>query len=83
MRIPFVDMSLGRFGRVPSSIAIAPWAHGVWLVDSPEGGAGFSPSVGVGVIGFFDLLRLDVGRALRGSGWLVSIDVTRDLWPVL
>lgn len=82
-RIPFVDMSLGRFGRVPSTISLAPWAHGVWMVDSPTTGAAFSPSVGLGVIGFFDLLRIDVGRALRGGGWLVSFDVSRDLWPVL
>jgi hypothetical protein len=34
------------------------------------------------VLGLFDLLRLDVGKATRG-GWLVSIDVARDLWPVL
>lgn len=53
------------------------------MVDSPTSDAAFSPSVGVGVIGFFDLLRLDVGRTLRGNRWLVSLDVTRDLWPVL
>lgn len=83
VRIPFVPLNLGRFGRVPSTLTLAPWAHGVWL-DVPAGGVdAFSPSVGAGAIGLFDLLRVDVGRTLRGDGWLFSIDVTRDLWPVL
>jgi hypothetical protein len=83
VRIPFVAMSLGRFGRVPSTLTMAPWAHGVWL-DTPAGATNaFSPSAGLGMLGFFDLVRVDVGRTLRGDRWMFSIDLTRDLWPVL
>jgi hypothetical protein len=86
-RIPFVALNLGRFGRVPSTLTLAPWAHGV-LVDRPMGGPmgtdeRFFPSVGLGVLGFFDLVRFDVGRTLVGRSWMFSMDVTRDLWPVL
>ena len=42
------------------------------------------PSVGVGLIGFFDLVRLDVARGLRSSGrWTFSIDVARGFWSIL
>ncbi len=78
-RIPFVDLSLGRFGRVPSSLTLAPYVHGAWVDDD----IGVRPSVGLGIIGFFDLLRVDVARTVRGSDWLFSLDLTRDLWPVL
>lgn len=86
-RIPFVDMSLGRFGRVPSTLTIAPFLHAVWteggVGPSVGNGSAFRPSAGLGVVGFFDLLRLDVARTLHGSRWMFSIDVSRDLWPVL
>jgi hypothetical protein len=39
--------------------------------------------VGIGVIGLFDLLRLDLARPLRGGGWLLSLDVTRPFWSSL
>ncbi len=86
-RVPFVQLDLGRFGRVPSAVVLAPWAHAVWL-DAPRGSSragGWFPSVGIGAIGLFDLLRIDVGRSLtdRGGRWLFSIDVDRHLWPVL
>ena len=47
------------------------------------GGWSSYPSVGVGVIGFFDLLRIDVARTLRGGRWLFSVDAARDFWKVL
>jgi len=84
-RVPFLAIDLGRFGRVPSSLVVAPWAHATWL-HAPDGGAqGWFPSVGLGAIGLFDLLRVDVGRSVgsRGGRWLLSIDVDRQLWPVL
>lgn len=81
-RVPFVPMRLGRFGRVPSSLLLAPYVHQA-LVRDAEGGWDGHPSVGVGVLGLFDLLRVDVAKPLRGRGWLFSIDVAREFWPVL
>jgi hypothetical protein len=82
-QIPFVALDLGRFGRVPSTLTLAPFLHGVWI-DGGSAGAAFHPSVGIGTLALFELLRVDVARTLRGRPrWMVSLDVTRDLWPVL
>jgi hypothetical protein len=45
--------------------------------------AGWYPGVGIGALLFFDLLRVDVARGLRNGRWTFSLDVTRDLWPIL
>jgi len=83
-RVPFVPINLGRFGRVPATLVLAPYLHGVWI-GRPVGGVdgGWHPSLGVGTIGFFDLLRVDVARGLRDGRWMFSLDVARELWPVL
>ncbi len=81
-RVPFVPISLGRFGRVPSSVVLAPYGHVAAVRGTAGDWHGFS-SVGVGVIGFFDLFRLDVARTLRGGRWLFSVDVAREFWHVL
>lgn len=81
-RVPFLALDLGRFGRVPSQLTLAPYVHAAWVGDGPS--AGWWPSVGLGTIGVFDLLRVDVARTLRGPArWMFSVDVSRDLWPVL
>ena len=45
--------------------------------------AGWYPSAGIGVLSFFDLLRLDVARGMRDGRWTFSLDVSRDFWPIL
>jgi hypothetical protein len=46
--------------------------------------AGAYPSLGVGALTFFDLVRLDVARGVGRSGrWLFTVDVARDFWRVL
>jgi len=82
-RIPFIPIDLGRFGRVPSTLTVAPYVHGT-LVNRPiRGDAGWHPAVGVAAIGFFDLVRIDVARGLRGGTWMFSLDIAREFWPVL
>ncbi|MBL8997017.1 MAG: hypothetical protein JNL44_06830 [Gemmatimonadetes bacterium] len=83
LRIPFVSMNLGRFGRVPSSLLLAPYLHGVWATPGTAGEMRAYPSAGLGVLSVFDLLRVDVARPLRGKGWLFSVDVSRAFWRVL
>ena len=81
-RIPFVAIDLGRFGRVPGTLVLAPFLHAVWI-DRPMGlTSGWHPAIGLGSIAFFDLLRVDVARGLRDGRWTFSLDVSRDLWPV-
>ncbi len=93
-RVPFLALDLGRFGRVPGSLVLAPYLHAVWLhrprgVDVgpptpvPPDREGWNPAVGLGTIGLFDLLRVDVARGLRDGRWTFSLDVARSLWPVL
>lgn len=83
-RMPFAPVNLGRFGRVPATLVLAPYLHGVWI-DRPLTGVagGWHPAVGLGAIGFFDLIRVDVARGLRDGRWVFSLDVARELWPVL
>lgn len=82
-QVPFVALDLGRFGRVPSTLTLAPFLHGVW-VDRGSIGTEFHPSAGIGTLAFFELVRVDVARTLRGPPrWMFSLDLTRDLWPVL
>jgi hypothetical protein len=84
--VPFVSIPLGRFGRAPASATLAPFANVMYVARSapfrPER-IGWYPSVGVGMLFFFDLLRLDVARGLRDGEWSVSLDVVRDLWGIL
>ncbi len=87
--VPFLPLSLGRYGRAPSTATLAPYANMVYLhhagtrYDGPTRGAGWYPSLGVGAYTFFDLVRFDVARGLRDGRWTFSVDVTRDFWRVL
>ena len=94
MPVPFVSLSLGRFGTTPASAKLAPYAHVVVIggdiagitrggVPVPSGPTAGYPSVGVGLLTFFELLRLDVARGLRGGRWSFAIDVTGEFWGVL
>jgi hypothetical protein len=77
--VPFPALSLGRFGRSSATATLAPFATVVGLR-----GSGLYPSVGIGALVLFDLIRLDVARGLRDPGvttW--SIDVTRAFWSIM
>jgi hypothetical protein len=41
------------------------------------------PSLGVGYLTPFDLIRLDVARGLRDGRWTFYVDVSRELWRIL
>jgi len=85
---------LGRFGKIPASATIAPYAQLV-LTDGRTGalyrgvqqvrplpGGGY-PAAGVGLLTFFDLMRFDVARGLRNGRWFFSFDVNPEFWSVL
>jgi hypothetical protein len=44
---------------------------------------GWYPSVGVGLLTLFDLLRFDVAKGFRDGRWAFSVDVIRDFWSIL
>ncbi len=83
---PFVPIPLGRFGKAPGSIMLAPFATVVWIDQSAAFKAarrGWYPAVGIGALTVFDVLRFDVARGLREGRWTFSVDVGRDFWSVL
>ncbi|MEJ7809065.1 MAG: hypothetical protein WKG32_01485 [Gemmatimonadaceae bacterium] len=85
--VPFPAVPLGRFGRASGAATLAPFANAVYAARvaplSARRAAGWFPSVGLGAILFFDLLRFDVARGLRDGRWTFSFDVSRDFWGIL
>ncbi|MEO6444211.1 MAG: hypothetical protein ABIP66_03515 [Gemmatimonadaceae bacterium] len=82
--VPFIPIRLGRWGRIPGQAKIVPFIHGVAVSTESDGSSGgWFPSVGLGGIALFDLLRVDVARGLKGGRWTLSLDVSRDFWPIL
>jgi hypothetical protein len=86
-RIPAPAIPLGRFGTAPGHLTLAPFAQ---LLATQGGRAalgprasGLYPSVGTGLLLFFDLVRIDVARGLRNGGWRISVDMERGFWGVL
>ena len=78
LRVPFIPVPLGSWGRAPATATLAPFIHTAW-VD----GKGWYPSAGVGVLSVFDLLRFDVARGTRNGRWSFYFDVSRDFWAIL
>jgi len=92
--VPFMGLSLGRFGATPASAKLAPYVHLVVIggdiagvtrggVQVPSGPPAGYPSVGLGLLTFFDLLRFDVARGLRDGRWSFAVDVNAEFWGVL
>lgn len=77
-QVPFVGVPLATWGRAPATLTLAPYVNTAWI-----DGLGWKPSVGVGALGIFDLVRLDVARGLRGGRWLFNLDVSQTFWSVL
>lgn len=83
--LPFVAIPLGRYGRAPASMTLAPYVHAVYVGggDLPgDRAAGVYPSIGVGGLFLFDLVRVDLARGLRDGRWTVSVDLASHLWGV-
>ena len=94
--VPFPSFPLGRYGRTPASVTLAPFAHSVWIDRPmlarvsdpvPESASRLEsrwyPSVGLGTLTIFDLLRFDVARGLHDGRWTFNVDVSRDFWGIL
>lgn len=85
-RVPFFSVPMLRYGKAPPSATLAPYMHLV-TVGNPTAFStrprGVYPSVGIGALFLFDLLRFDVARGLRDGIWTFSVDVTRTLWAIL
>ena len=83
---PFIPIPLGRYGRAPGTITLAPFATAIWVDRSAAfkpARQGWYPAIGLGALTVFDVLRLDVARGLRNGRWTFSVDIGRDFWSVL
>jgi hypothetical protein len=91
--IPSVSIPLGRFGRLPGEAKLAPYVGGAFVGGAvpcagqfgrcPARTQGFYPTVGLGALSFFDILRFDVARGLKNGKWIFSVDVSREFWSIL
>lgn len=85
--IPFVAIPLGKYGKAPPHITLAPFVQAIGVAvgtsDVATPVSGVYPSVGMGALFFFDLVRADVARGLRNGQWRFSIDIDRSFWGIL
>jgi hypothetical protein len=86
--VPAPAVPLGRYGRAPGRVVLAPYVQATAFLARegsavPTRASGVYPSVGLGALTFFDLLRVDVARGVRGGGWRVAVDIDRGFWGVL
>jgi hypothetical protein len=86
--VPFPALPLGRYGNSGGAATLAPFAHTAYVAHVErsvrgERTAGWYPSVGVGLLTVFDLLRFDVAKGLRDGRWSFSVDIIRDFWSIL
>ena len=93
--LPGPVIPLGRYGKAPGRITLAPFVQAVAIgtpsssvqqalhPSAPRRVSGVYPSVGTGVLFFFDLLRVDVARGLRDGTWRFGIDIDRAFWSVM
>lgn len=84
--VPAPSIPLGRFGKSPPHITVAPFAQLLAVAaGTPERPitSAVYPSAGVGVLFFYDLLRADVARGLRNGQWRFAIDIDRAFWGML
>jgi hypothetical protein len=83
---PFIPIPLGRYGKAPGTITLAPFATAVWIDRSAAFKTlrqGWYPALGLGALTVFDVIRFDVARGLRDGRWTFSVDIGHDFWSVL
>ena len=80
-RVPFPSLSLARYGKSPGSARLLPYAHAIGIAEPSSASvasSGFYPSLGIALEFFFDLIRVEAARGLRGTAgrWTFSIDLS-------
>lgn len=84
--IPAPSIPLGKYGRAPGRIVLAPFVQATALggaADFSQDRNGVYPSVGLGALLFFDLLRFDVAHDLKHRRWSFGLDIDRAFWGVM
>jgi hypothetical protein len=86
--LPAPAVPLGRYASTGRQFVVAPFLAVGWAGAPLEGlpwGAsdGGRPVLGVSLEAFHRLLLVEAGWAIRGETVGVTVDVRRDLWPIL
>lgn len=87
--VPFPALPLGPFATTGNRIVMAPflaagWAGGSTLSPATwRETAGIRPVAGVAVEWFHGFLRTELGTSLRDRRFGITLDISRDLWPIL
>jgi hypothetical protein len=89
--IPAPAIPLGKWGKAPAHLTLAPFVQAIAIANGLPGVslavkppvAGVYPSAGLGVLFFFDLVRIDVARGLRNGQWRFALDIDRGFWGIL
>lgn len=83
---PSIPVPVAHIGSTPPHVTLAPFvqalATGNGSIVKPTV-SGIYPTAGIGVLFFYDLLRVDVARGLRGGNWRFAIDIDRSFWSIL
>jgi hypothetical protein len=84
--VPFPTIPIGRWGRSPGTATLAPLGavllHEEQDLTGKRHAIGY-PTVGAGLLVFFDLVRFDVARGIRNGRWTFGVDLSRALWRIL
>ena len=84
--VPAPAIPLRRFGTAPPHVTLVPFVQALTTASgTPDwrSVAGVHPSAGLGMLFFFDLLRVDVARGLRDGRWRFNLDIDRSFWGML
>ena len=85
-RVASFPLPLGRFGSTRVPVVAAPYAQVAWVragLSAPSGSTWFR-TVGLGVVSFHDLIRLDIVRGVDvGGRWALRVDFGPGFWPIL
>jgi hypothetical protein len=81
-------VALGRYASSGRQLEVAPYVAAGWAARPVAGlpwaaTNGVRPVLGVTVEAFHRLLLVEFGWGLRGGGVGLTVDVRRDLWPLL
>jgi hypothetical protein len=85
-RVASFALPLGRFGTTRVPVGVAPFAEGAWIdgAGTTQDAGHWFRTVGVGVVSFHDLIRVDLVRALDSGGrWAMRLDFGPGFWPIL
>jgi hypothetical protein len=86
--LPAPAIAIGRYASTGRQLGIAPYVAAGWsgrpVAGLPwEASVGVRPVVGLTVEAFHRLLLVEFGWGVRDGGVGVTVDVRRDLWPML